>query len=262
MFDYRIASALVMFPAVVGPVWLGSPVFDLMTALFAVAMAWEWENMTTRGNFGREGIVVALTGAGAAVIAAYYPLLALLLAGGGAVIAGLGAGDMWRVFGALYIAIPCIALVWLRTAAVDGLETLTWLLLVVWSTDIGAYGVGRCIGGPRLAPSISPNKTWAGAFGGLCAAMGVGSLIAVLLDVQTLWSLVVASAGVSVVSQFGDLAESKIKRYFGVKDSGRIIPGHGGIFDRVDGILAAAPVVVSAVLISGGGVRLWGQGLS
>lgn len=249
-----------MFPPVIGAVLIGSPIFDMMIAIFAIVMAWEWESMATgRQHLGGRSIIVILTGTAPITVATYHPLAALLVAGSGAIVAGLGAGGMWRTFGSLYIALPCIALVWLRTA--DGLETLLWLFIVVWSTDISAYSIGRCFGGPLLAPSISPGKTWAGALGGLGAAMGAGGTIAAFLDVSS-WNLVIASAVTSVISQLGDLTESKIKRYFGVKDSSQIIPGHGGVFDRVDGILATAPLVVCAVLISGGGICLWSHAIS
>ncbi|KAF0139657.1 MAG: phosphatidate cytidylyltransferase [Rhodospirillaceae bacterium] len=257
MLGHRIISALVMLPLVVGAVWLGGPVFDSMTAFCAVVMAWEW-NAMVKGRFGGAGFITALAGAGAVMVAATYPLIALLVAGGGAVIAGLvGRGSVWLAAGTLYIALPCTALVWLR--AVHGLETLLWLFLVVWVTDIGAYSVGRWIGGPRLAPAISPGKTWSGAVGGLFAAMGAGGTLAVLPDFAVPWTvMVVVSAGLSVVAQGGDLVESKIKRHFGVKDSSRLIPGHGGVLDRVDGVLAAAPVVAGSALISGGGIQSWG----
>lgn len=246
-----------MLPPVVMAIWLGAPVFNWLTALFAAVMAWEWNGMA-RGRFGGMAVVMLLVGVGAAIIAASYPLAALAMASSGAAVVGLGSGSGWLAIGTLYIALPCTALVWLR--ATDGPETLLWLFLVVWATDIAAYGVGRRIGGPRLAPFISPSKTWSGAIGGLAAAMGVGEGAALLLDLAVPWVLVAASAGVSMMAQLGDLTESRLKRHFGVKDSGWIIPGHGGVFDRVDGVLAAALVVAGAVLISGGGVRLWGHG--
>ncbi len=243
-----------MLPPVVTAIWLGAPLFDMLTILFAVIMAWEWNTMAK----GRGAdIAMPFFGVAATITAAIdYVMLSLVVVIGGATLVWLRTGNKWPAVGILYTALPCIALVWLRAA--DGPETLLWLFLVVWVTDITAYGVGRWIGGPRLAPSVSPGKTWAGAIGGLVAAMGVGGEVAVLLDLAAPWILVAASAGTSVVAQIGDLAESKLKRHFGVKDSGRLIPGHGGVLDRVDGVLAVAPVVAGAVLISGGGVRLWG----
>ncbi len=210
-----------------------------------------------KGHLGLSSIFVTFVGVSATIaVSLGYTQIALLVIGISATMVWPGTGGRWSAIGILYISLPCAALVWLR--ATDGPETLLWLFLVVWVTDIAAYGIGRWIGGPRLAPSVSPGKTWAGAIGGLVAAMGAGGVIAVLLDLATPWVLVAASAGTSVVAQLGDLAESKLKRHFGVKDSGQLIPGHGGVLDRVDGLLAATPVVALAVFLSGGGVQFWG----
>ena len=133
------------------------------------------------------------------------------------------------------------ALAWLRTRSQGGGVSTLALLLAVWSSDVGAFAAGRAIGGPRLAPSISPGKTWAGVAGGLVAAAVAGGLVAAgtgrPVGMGALAGLVLAMA-----AQAGDLAESAAKRRFGVKDSGRIIPGHGGLLDRLDGLVAAAPV--------------------
>jgi phosphatidate cytidylyltransferase len=132
-----------------------------------------------------------------------------------------------------------------------------FLLLVVWAGDIGAYLVGRWIGGPRLAPSISPGKTWSGAAGGLVAAVAAGLAAAHVLSDSASWRAVVVAAVLGVVAQSGDLLESFVKRRLEVKDSGSLIPGHGGLFDRLDGVLAAAPVAALLALTQGRGVVLW-----
>ena len=144
-----------------------------------------------------------------------------------------------------------------RSAA--GRANLLFLLLLVWASDIGAYLVGRPIGGPRLAPRISPGKTWSGAVGGLLAAVLVG-VVAALPTAPT--PPLVARAACSpallgVVAQAGDLAESCVKRHFGVKDSGRLIPGHGGLLDRLDALLAVALAASLLALMQGRGVVLW-----
>ena len=246
-----------MLPLVITVIWQGGLLFKVLTVLFTVAMAWEWNRMV-KGHFGLSGLVITLVGVCTIFTISYgYTTISLvIIIGSSAMIVSFGTEGKWPAAGILYISLPCIALVWLRET--DGPETLLWLFFVVWITDIVAYGAGRCIGGPRLAPSVSPGKTWAGAIGGLLAAMLVGCVIAVLLDLTVPWILVAASAGISIVAQLGDLAESKLKRHFGVKDSGRLIPGHGGVLDRVDGVVAAAPVVAAAVLLVGGGIRLWG----
>jgi phosphatidate cytidylyltransferase len=133
-----------------------------------------------------------------------------------------------------------------------------FLLFTVWASDVGAYLVGRWLGGPRLAPRISPGKTRSGALGGLIAAIAVGLLAAHFLsDAATIWRAALVAAVLGIVSQLGDLLESFVKRRLEVKDSGHLIPGHGGLFDRLDGILAAAPVAAVLALALGRGVVLW-----
>jgi phosphatidate cytidylyltransferase len=145
-----------------------------------------------------------------------------------------GGSPRMMAIGLLYIGPGALALLWLRGGAV-GLANVAFVFGVVWASDIGAYMVGRLVGGQKLAPSISPGKTWSGAFGGLVAVAVVG------LVVGGIWAVLVACV-VGVAAQLGDLLESGVKRHFGVKDSGWLIPGHGGVLDRVDALLTAAPV--------------------
>ncbi|HEY0414538.1 MAG TPA: phosphatidate cytidylyltransferase [Allosphingosinicella sp.] len=160
-----------------------------------------------------------------------------------------GVGLLFGVFsrrlgmgwGYAYAGLPAFALAVLNWA---WFELVFWLMLVTWSTDIFAYFAGRSIGGPRLAPRISPNKTWAGLIGGMAGAGAVGALAGWLLDLDTLFLLVGAAMG--LLAQLGDLYESRMKRRFGVKDSGALIPGHGGLLDRVDGLL---PVALATLLL-------------
>ncbi len=162
----------------------------------------------------------------------------------------------WLAVGCVYIAAPCIAMVWLR-AVPHGRETIIWLLAVVWATDVGAYFTGRGLGGPKLAPRISPGKTWSGLAGGVVAAAAAGFASAGLLGVAGPWRLAVAAALLALVAQGGDLWESMVKRRFGVKDSGTLIPGHGGVLDRLDGLMAAAPAVAVAMFVGGEGALTW-----
>jgi len=131
-----------------------------------------------------------------------------------------------------------------------------WLFCVVWATDTGAYFAGRSIGGPKLIPSISPNKTWAGLLGGMVAAAIAGGLVGAINPVLPALALAGLAGIVAVVSQAGDFTESALKRAFGVKDASQIIPGHGGVLDRLDGLLFAAPFVAVCDLIAGR--MLWG----
>ena len=149
---------------------------------------------------------------------------------------------MWRLAGLAYVAVPCASLVWLRGLELGGWLVLT-LLVTIWATDIGAYFAGRYIGGAKLAPAISPNKTWAGLGGGVLAA---ACLMAVCTSVSpyptSIGSALFLGVVIAVVSQAGDLFESWLKRRAGVKDSGNLIPGHGGLLDRVDGVIFPAPL--------------------
>ena len=157
---------------------------------------------------------------------------------------GRGRQWLWMV-GAAYIGPAVAALVWLRGLP-DGLAWVVFLAAIVWSGDIGAYFFGRTLGGPRLAPRISPGKTWSGALGGTACAVAAG----IVAGPHHRWVQAACLAVVlSVVAQLGDLLESAAKRYFGVKDSGRLIPGHGGLLDRLDGVLTAAPVAALLALV-------------
>jgi len=167
------------------------------------------------------------------------------------------AGARWLMAtGTLWIVLAAAALLWLRADPITGRANLLFLLLLIWASDIGAYLVGRLIGGPRLAPLISPGKTWSGAAGGIAAALAVG-WGAVWTTTGTLaWTTVIALI-ICVIGQLGDLTESWAKRRFGVKDSGTIIPGHGGLLDRLDALIAVAPFAALLALCLGRGVLLW-----
>jgi phosphatidate cytidylyltransferase len=157
--------------------------------------------------------------------------------------------------GLVYAAAAVLALGWLRSGA-DGRLVLFFLLVVVWCSDIGAYMAGRLIGGPRLAPAISPGKTWSGSAGGLVAAV-LGGVVVVAIGHRTGQGTLAAipiAAVLGIVSQIGDLGESWLKRQFGVKDSGKLIPGHGGLLDRLDGLMAAALAASIWALAAGPGM--------
>lgn len=151
-----------------------------------------------------------------------------------------------------YAVLAVAALAWLRADPAGGRPALIFLLVVVWCSDIGAYAAGRLIGGRKLAPSISPGKTWSGAAGGLLAAIVGAEVVAALWNGRP-GPAMLAAAVLGVASQLGDLLESAVKRQFGVKDSGHLIPGHGGLLDRLDGLMAAA-------LVAGGWAWVTGQG--
>ena len=157
-----------------------------------------------------------------------------------------------------YLGLAAVALLWLRADPVAGWPNTLFVLSVIWASDIGAYMAGRLAGGPKLAPSISPGKTWSGAVGGLISAVLAAQAVAACFSPGFSPSHVAGLAlGLSVVSQAGDLLESALKRHFGVKDSGHVIPGHGGLLDRLDALLTVAPAAALLALSVGRGVVLW-----
>ncbi|KIL98902.1 Phosphatidate cytidylyltransferase [Paramagnetospirillum magnetotacticum MS-1] len=261
MLKTRALSALVMAPPALLAAWAGGYAFAVLIALAAALMCWEWHRMLN-GGFALSGRVASLGCALASLLTVARPdiglamvLLAALTSGG---LAGNDrSGRGWAGFGVFYAGLPSVALVWIRAHPQFGAEIIAWILLVVWATDIGAYAFGRMIGGPKLLPSVSPKKTWAGLIGGmLCAALtGVGMAFWAGASENT--SLAVISAAVAVVAQIGDLFESWIKRRCNVKDSSNIIPGHGGVLDRVDGLLTTALAVAAFSLATGKTVLDW-----
>jgi len=147
---------------------------------------------------------------------------------------------LWTAFGVAYVALAAYALVSLRSTPEMGLLTVTWVFVLVWAADTGAYLTGRTFGGPKLAPVISPNKTWSGFGGALLFSGAAGGLVGIYMEKNSLSVLVACSAVLGATSQCGDLLESWIKRRFDRKDVSKLIPGHGGLFDRADGLVAAA----------------------
>lgn len=257
----RILSALVLAPLPLVAIWFGGAFLASLTAAAAVVMAWEWGRLCGGGAAAPVlvgAVAVALTGASLSGFAAGL-LLALV---GAAIVWQVAvhrhaAAPLWLAAGALWVALPCITLLWLARGGDAGRATLFWLFAVVWATDVGAYAIGRQLGGPLLAPRWSPRKTWAGLIGGTFCAALAGGATAGLMGAETVLPVMLVSAGLAVVEQFGDLAESVAKRRFGVKDASSLIPGHGGLLDRLDGLLAVIPAVALLTLFGGGSVLTW-----
>lgn len=263
----RILSSLVLAPVAVAAAWFGWPWLPLVTALAGAVMAWEWARLCGDGTVGESGKTAIGFVLSAVLVAAFYSVLAgiTLIAIGAVVILAVGRWGSraervlepgWLAAGVLWIGLPCVLLLWLAGPDHAGRATVLWIFAVVWATDIGAYVFGRSIGGPRLAPRWSPRKTWAGLVGAAACAGLAGWGTARLLGLSPALPLVLLSAGLAIVGQFGDLAESVAKRRFGVKDSSGLIPGHGGLLDRLDGLLAVIPAVAVLSLI-GGSVLTW-----
>lgn len=258
----RVAAAAVLIPLALGAAYAGGAIWTILVTLVAIGLFIEWLGVVGAAR------AVSVTVAGSLLLAVSGALLAfglidfaiVALGVGLVLVAVLASGHRgWAAAGFLYAAAAEIASVLVRLDVDHGWFALVLVLLVVWSSDIGGYVAGRGIGGPKLWARVSPNKTWAGAIGGFivslvaAAAMsgfGAGKIVPLLL----------LGAVLSVVSQLGDLFESAIKRHFGVKDSSHIIPGHGGLLDRLDGYVAA--IVLAAVLgLVRGGIDGVGRGL-
>ncbi len=258
----RALSALVVAPPAVLAAWAGAPYFGALVLVAALVLAWEWDRMCD-GRFGPAGIVLAFS---VAVVAGFGWLgewrwgLATAAAGFGAVFAVERStrreAAFWAAFGAFYVGVPALAILWLRADPEAGRASVLWLIAVTAATDVGAYFSGRVMGGPKLAPRVSPGKTWAGLFGGVIAAGAAGAAGGWLVEGRV---VVLAGAGVmlALVGQAGDLFESAAKRRFGRKDMSGLIPGHGGLFDRVDGLVVVILAVAVATLFIGAPVPRW-----
>ena len=230
--------------------WAGSLPFAVLVGAIAVVVSWEWGRIVRAAGVDAIFVIQAGAVAVAVVLAskglAGLGLIAVLVAAILSSVLAFGERGHMAALGALYAGLPAVALVWLRGTDMFGLLAVLFLLLAVWTTDTGAYFAGRQIGGPKLMPRVSPNKTWSGLIGGVAAA-GIVGLIFALLAKAGLHPgrMTVSGMVLGLVAQAGDLFESALKREYGVKDASALIPGHGGFMDRIDGLAAAA--VVAAI---------------
>ncbi|GLR48594.1 phosphatidate cytidylyltransferase [Sphingomonas astaxanthinifaciens] len=205
----RTLTGVLMILTALAAEWFGGTAFAILVALAATGIYFEWMRM----------------------------------------VRGWGIG--WKVAGFFFALLPAVALLWVRERGGDpqgskGFELVLWTFIVTWSADIGAFFAGRSFGGPKLAPSISPNKTISGLIGGLVAATLIGGIWANYAGLDRAWLLL--APVFAAFAAMGDLFESWMKRRAGVKDSGRLIPGHGGVFDRLDGLMPVAVLTALAVL--------------
>ena len=242
-----------MVPVALAAVWFGSPYLPALVALLGAGMGWEWARMSRLRS--PSATLLAILGPFVSACAMAFGndvgsvVLAIVFAGGVALTERDLRLRVWGGLATLWVALPCAAILWLDRGPF-GREHIIYLFAVVWASDIGAYAFGRLIGGPKLAPALSPNKTWAGAIGGLGCAMVIGELAATAFTDDPPVLLLAISAFVAVAAQAGDLIESFAKRCFNVKDSGALIPGHGGLLDRLDSLLLAA-LALALVLAAG-----------
>ncbi|MFK0204627.1 phosphatidate cytidylyltransferase [Agrobacterium sp. NPDC090283] len=241
----RIVSAIVMAAVILAATWYGGILFRIVAGLLAILIYYEWSTITrlsetnSTGNawgwfavaviagntiFGESSLDLPLL-SGFTLTAALFPVLR--------------GKNWWLVGGIFYAGLSGISLAAIRGDELTGFVSILFIFAVVWSTDILAYFVGRAIGGPKLAPSISPGKTWSGAIGGAVAAVIGGGAVSMAYHGRISLLVLGLALVLSVFSQIGDLFESFVKRRFQVKDSSHLIPGHGGFMDRVDGLVFA-----------------------
>ncbi|WP_028878638.1 phosphatidate cytidylyltransferase [Terasakiella pusilla] len=258
----RIISALI----IAGPAYLaiyhGAPYFNFMIALFGLLMGWEWSKMCL-GEFKFPGILLSTFCGGIAVLPflgipieealLIAPILCTVLFA----LSLHKQGRIWFAIGSLYLALPICAFLFLRSTGDIGLSFVFWLACLVVATDTGAYAAGITIGGPKLAPRISPKKTWAGLLGGMTSAFLTGFIFATVFEWEKSLLIAILSTVLAVVAQMGDLFESHVKRRFGVKDSSQIIPGHGGILDRLDGMMSASVLLAALIIATNGHLLTW-----
>ncbi len=255
----RIISAAVMLPVAAAAVWLGGWVFAGLVAVAAGLMYWEWQGLCGVKGEHAAGYA-AICGAGPLFLVGLGIKAAAVVGVGFGVILNWFRGGAHRLFliaGFAYIYFACIGLVWLRGLDPAGMETVIWLGAVVVATDTAAYFTGRILGGPKLAPRISPKKTWSGLLGGMSGAAIAGGVVAANVDGASILTLGLIGGGFAVVAQLGDLLVSKAKRAFDVKDSSNLIPGHGGVLDRLDGFLSASLAMAAMALLGGGSPLTW-----
>lgn len=249
---FGFALAAITVAAIFG----GAVYVAIFAGAISVAAAREWHRMITNRALGPDFFLTSATIATALAAGLFWPhsLVPWAIIAAGAVLsmalaARRGEPVLWQGAGAIYLCVPMLAILLLRDAP-HGAMIIIGLFIAIWMTDTGALIFGNLIGGPRLWPSLSPNKTWAGTLGGIVVAAAAEAGFVMLLGGHAMTGVVLGS-GIAIVAHCGDLFESWVKRVFRRKDSGSMIPGHGGVLDRIDSTLAAAPCLAALVLIAG-----------
>lgn len=258
----RVISALVLAPLAIAALYFGDIWFFLFLAGAAAIMSYEWCHASLETRPGLITLIMAASIIAALVFArevAFLHLFAILLSG--AVLMGIVAfaskkrDHLLAAFaGPFVIGVPVLSLLLLRDVPGSGFALTFSLFLVIWATDIGAYFSGKTIGGPKILPKISPNKTWAGLIGGMISAAIVALLANYFLVNAAISPIAMLGLGAicAILAQVGDFSESAWKRYYGIKDASNLIPGHGGVMDRLDGVFLTAPLLTGLVLINNG----------
>ncbi len=251
----RVASGIVLAGVALAANYAGPLALSALVIVIAVLMCWEWGHLVRGTALDAALLVHGVAVVAAAALAAggfYLPALAAVLLGPLAmlVIPRVAALRL-SMLGVPYVGLPAVTLIWLRSDEPYGALAVLFIFAIVWTTDTFAYFCGTLIGGPKLWPQVSPQKTWAGTIGGVVFAGIAGLLLALCISRQSPVELAVTGLLLSVSAQVGDLAESALKREFDVKHASRLIPGHGGFLDRMDGVVVAAGVAaVVAMLVN------------
>lgn len=242
----RVVSSLVLAALALALTWAGVWPFAVLVGLGGALVAWEWSRMVRKeGDDAPAGAHIVVVILSVVLAALDLAALAVILLAVGTLLVGFlssGRRPLLSALGVGYAGLPAAGLVWLRADEGPALAAVLFVFLIVWTTDIAAYAAGRTLGGPKLAPSISPNKTWSGLAGGVGTSVMAGALFAGLASVGTPGRLALIAGLLAIAAQAGDLLESGMKRRFGLKDTSTLIPGHGGIMDRVDGLVAVVLV--------------------
>lgn len=246
----RMIASVAMIVIASAALWLGGIAFWLLAVVIALFMMAEWSDLqhapARQKRITQYSLSVPLAVmAPASLVLVVHDFFSLGLLAGAAFFAAAVTRRSVLGVGVVYCGLPVLALVFLRRQE-EGLLWAFWALSLVWATDIGAFFSGRSIGGPKLAPRLSPNKTWAGLIGGVAAASALAAILHVRYGLP--WRMTLATPVLAVIAQGGDLYESWLKRRAGVKDSGNILPGHGGVLDRLDGVVPVAPLAALLVV--------------
>lgn len=246
----RIITALILVPIVIGGLYAGYPFVPFMILALGALLSWEWAKMVPNQNPAAYASMYLLVTSFLIMLGIPGDLKMLAIVAGFLLICTLlvwvkSKEEPYRGFltlGVPYVSIGIASIIWLYN--IVWFPGLVWFLFVIWSVDVGGYAFGKTLKGPKLAPKISPNKTWAGLLGGMFLASLISFFLARYFGWRTPLNYALIAAGLAVIEQIGDLVESYIKRKLDVKDSSNIIPGHGGVFDRIDGLIFAAPILV------------------
>jgi phosphatidate cytidylyltransferase len=252
-FAVRLLSGLAMAALVAFFTFYGPTAFAALTVVISLVITWEWTRLVHGPDPGLvmpvQLAAVAVAGLLAASISPGLGLLALCIGAILALVLSLDRYSLLAALGVLYAGLPAVALIWLRSDDPFGLRAVIFLILIVATADTAAFLSGRLLRGPLLWPRVSPKKTWSGLLGALVAAAVVGAVFWAVVPGGSPLRLAAAGAMLAAVAQAGDLAESALKRRFGAKDTGTLLPGHGGVMDRVDGLVAAAAAVGLAAIV-------------